>query len=83
MNALSGGALSQMTIAAFGITPFISATIITQILSIFIPSIGKIAKKKTRNDEKKINRLNMSLAFIIAAAESLFFAIGFGEGGLL
>ncbi len=83
MNALSGGALSQMTVAAFGITPLISATIITQILSIFIPSIGKTAKKKTRNDEKRMNSLNMSIAVIIAAAESLFFAIGFGERGLL
>lgn len=38
---------------------------------------------KTRNDEKRMNRLNISIAFVIAAAESLIFAIGFGEGGLL
>lgn len=83
MNILSGSGFSRMTIAAFSVTPFISATIITQLLTICIPKLADLAKQKTRDDEKKMNRLNMFVGCVIALLESFGLAIAFGKQGLL
>ena len=83
MNAMSGGALTRMSIAALGIGPFISATIITQVLTVFVPSLFRLSQKRTRNDEKKMDRINIIIALLIAIAESLVFAVGFAQAGIL
>ena len=44
-DMFSGGALSQMTIFALGIMPYISASIIFQLLTVVIPALGKLAKE--------------------------------------
>ena len=45
LDMFSGGALSRVTIFALGIMPYISASIIMQLLTVVIPSIGKLAKE--------------------------------------
>ena len=44
-DMFSGGALSRVTIFALGIMPYISASIIFQLLTVVIPAIGKLAKE--------------------------------------
>ena len=83
LNIMSGSAFSKMTFAAFGITPFISATIIVQIASIFIPALAELSKRKTIDDKKQMGRLTLLIGSVIAIVESLAFAIGFGQVGLL
>jgi len=46
MDVFSGGALSELTIFALGVMPYISSAIIMQLLTVAIPSIEKLAKKK-------------------------------------
>ena len=49
-DMFSGGALSRVTIFALGIMPYISASIIMQLLTVVIPAIGKLAKEGKRVD---------------------------------
>ncbi|HDH01012.1 MAG TPA: preprotein translocase subunit SecY, partial [Nitrospirae bacterium] len=51
-DIFSGGALSRMTIFALGIMPYISASIILQLLTVVVPAIGKLAKEGEEGRKK-------------------------------
>ncbi len=54
LDIFSGGALSRMTIFALGIMPYISASIILQLLTVVIPHLTKLAKEGERGRKKII-----------------------------
>ncbi len=54
LNVLTGGALSNATIFAMSITPYINASIIIQLLTIAIPALERIAKEGGEEGKKKI-----------------------------
>ena len=56
-NTLSGGAMSQMTVLALGIQPYINASIIVQLLTIAIPALERMAKEQGEEGKKKIERI--------------------------
>ncbi len=74
-DMFSGGALSQMTIFALGIMPYISASIIFQLLTVVIPALGRIAKEGEAG-RKKITRYTRYATVVIAGIQSLGIAIG-------
>ncbi|MCX8030459.1 MAG: preprotein translocase subunit SecY [Thermodesulfovibrionales bacterium] len=74
-DIFSGGALSQMAIFALGIMPYISASIILQLLTVVIPSLGKLAKEGEAG-RKKIIKYTRYGTVIIAAIQSFGIAIG-------
>ena len=74
-DMFSGGALSRVTIFALGIMPYISASIIFQLLTVVIPALGKIAKEGEAG-RKKITRYTRYATVVIAAIQSLGIAIG-------
>ncbi len=74
-DIFSGGALSQMAIFALGIMPYISASIIIQLLTVVIPALGKIAKEGDAG-RKKIIKYTRYGTVGIAAVQSLGIAIG-------
>lgn len=74
-DMFTGGALSQMAIFALGIMPYISASIIFQLLTVVIPALGKIAKEGEAG-RKKIIRYTRYATIVIAAIQSLGMAIG-------
>lgn len=74
-DMFSGGALSQMTIFALGIMPYISASIILQLLTVVIPAIGKLAKEG-ETGRKKIVRYTRYGTVIISAIQSFMIAVG-------
>ena len=51
-NMFSGGALSRFTIFALGIMPYISASIIMQLLTVVVPKLEQLKKKANRAGEK-------------------------------
>ena len=51
-DMFSGGALSRVAIFALGIMPYISASIIFQLLTVVIPAIGKLAKRGRGRQEE-------------------------------
>ncbi len=62
MNTLSGGALGTATLFALGVSPYINASIIIQLLAIVFPKLGEIAK----NDKKKMNFITRIVTMILA-----------------
>lgn len=80
-DMFSGGALSKVTIFALGIMPYISASIIFQLLTVVIPAIGKLAKEGEVG-RKKIVRYTRYATVVIAAIQSFGIAVGIeGMGG--
>ncbi len=74
-DMFSGGALSRVAIFALGIMPYISASIIFQLLTVVIPAIGKLAKEGEAG-RKKITRYTRYATVVISAIQSLGIAIG-------
>lgn len=74
-DIFSGGALSQMAIFALGIMPYISASIIIQLLTVVIPALGKMAKEGEAG-RKKIIKYTRYGTVGIALVQSLGMAIG-------
>ena len=56
-NAMSGSAFSRATVLALGIQPYISASIIIQLLTIAIPALERMAKDEGEAGKKKIERI--------------------------
>jgi len=69
MNTLSGGALATATLFALGVSPYINASIIIQLLAVVFPRLGEIAK----NDKSKMNFITRIVTVIL----SLVTAIGY------
>lgn len=74
-DMFSGGALSKVTIFALGIMPYISASIIFQLLTVVIPAIGKLAKEGEAG-RKKITRYTRYGTVVISAIQSFGIAVG-------
>ncbi len=74
-DMFSGGALSRVTIFALGIMPYISASIIFQLLTVVIPSIGKLAKEGEAG-RKKITRYTRYGTIVISLIQSFGIAVG-------
>jgi preprotein translocase subunit SecY len=74
-DMFSGGALSRVTIFALGIMPYISASIIMQLLTVVIPAIGKLAKEGEAG-RKKITRYTRYGTVVISAIQSFGIAAG-------
>ncbi|HMK50284.1 MAG TPA: preprotein translocase subunit SecY [Thermodesulfovibrionales bacterium] len=82
-DMFSGGALSKVTIFALGIMPYISASIILQLLTVVIPAIGKLAKEGDAG-RKKIVKYTRYGTVVIAAIQSFGIAAGLEgmQGGM-
>lgn len=72
----SGGAFSDFTVFAMGIMPYITASIILQLLTVVVPALEKLAKEGTEGRKKIIQYTRYGtviLALIQAAGTSLYF----------
>jgi preprotein translocase subunit SecY len=76
-NNLTGGSFTKMSIFALSISPYISASIIVQLLTIAIPKLEEL-QKEGEDGRKKIEELTRYMAVGLAVLESLAMAIGFG-----
>jgi preprotein translocase subunit SecY len=74
-DIFSGGALSRVTIFALGIMPYISASIILQLLTVVIPALGRLAKEGEEG-RKKIVRYTRYGTVLISAIQSFGIAVG-------
>ncbi|MBI3620578.1 MAG: preprotein translocase subunit SecY [Nitrospirae bacterium] len=75
LDIFSGGSLSRLTIFALGIMPYISASIILQLLTVVIPSLSKLAKEGEAG-RKRIIRYTRFSTIGIALVQGMFIAIG-------
>lgn len=74
-DMFSGGALSRVTIFALGIMPYISASIIFQLLTVVIPSLGKLAKEG-ESGRKRIVKYTRYATVAIGSIQSFGIAVG-------
>ena len=81
-NAFTGGYFEQMSIFALSITPYITSSIIMQLLTIAIPKLEEM-QKEGEDGRKKIVAITRYLTVVLALIESTAMAVGFGRQGLL
>ncbi len=74
MNMFSGGAISRLTIFALGIMPYISSSIILQLLTAVIPALEKIAKEGEAG-HKKIIQYTRYGTIVLSIIQSFFIAL--------
>ena len=67
MDTLSGGALTNATVFALGVSPYINASIIIQLLAVVFPKLGEIAKE----DKEKMNFITRIVTVILAVVTAL------------
>lgn len=70
LNLLSGGALGQFSIFALSIYPYITSSIIIQLLTIAIPQLEELSKEGEEG-QKKIQYLTKILAVVLAAVQAI------------
>jgi len=75
-NMFSGGALERMSILALGIMPYISASIIMQLLSAVTPSLEQL-KKEGDAGRRKINQYTRYFTVVLASVQALAMAVSF------
>lgn len=81
-NAFTGGSFEQMSVFALSITPYITSSIIIQLLTIAIPKLEEM-QREGEDGRKKIASFTRYLTVALALVESTAMAIGFGRQGLL
>ena len=86
-NLFSGGAMEQLSIFALGIMPYISATIIFQLLTVVVPALEAL-KKEGEQGQKKIQQWSRYATIVLALFQSFLMALAlengqFGEGAVL
>lgn len=74
MNLFSGGAMHRLTIFALGIMPYISSSIIMQLLTVVIPALEKLAKEGEMG-RKKINQYTRYGTIVLSIIQSFFIAL--------
>jgi preprotein translocase subunit SecY len=76
-NALSGGALSRFSIIALGVSPYITASIVVQLLQMDIVPVLSEWAKEGETGKQKINQVTRYAAFGMAFIQALAMSIGF------
>ena len=81
-NTMTGGSFTSMSIFALSITPYITSSIIIQLLTIAIPKLEEM-QREGEDGRKKIAEYTRYLTVGLALVESIAMAVGFGGQGLL
>lgn len=80
LNLMSGGGLKSFSVFALGVGPYITASIITQLLQMDIIPYFKELKEQGATGRQKINRINRYLGIIFAVIQGYFFSYAFLKG---
>ena len=78
MSSVTGGALSQGTLFALGIGPYINASIIMQLLAVGIPALERLSKQGEEG-HKKISQYTRYLTIVLAIVQSVGIIISFAN----
>lgn len=77
LNAVTGSALSNGAFLALGVTPYINASIIVQLLTVGIPALERLSKQG-EDGKEKINMITKIVALVLAIAQGVGIVLGFG-----
>lgn len=82
LNSFTGGSFTQMSIFALNVTPYITSSIIIQLLTIAIPALEEM-QKDGEDGRKKITAITRYVTILLSILESLGLAIGFDRGNYM
>jgi preprotein translocase subunit SecY len=82
LNLFSGGALSQFSLFALGIMPYVTASIIVQLMTVVIPRLSEL-QKEGESGYAKINQYTRYLTVALSAGQALGYAFLFRNQGVL
>ena len=82
LSAFTGGSFERMSLFALSITPYITSSIIMQLLAIAIPKLEEM-QKEGEDGRKKIAAITRYVTIALALIESIAMAVGFGRSGLI
>ena len=81
VNLMNGGALGNFTFFALGISPYINASIILNLLTIAIPALERMAKED--DGREKIERITRIVGVALGAVMALGFVLSMGSGAVV
>ncbi|MCI9246027.1 MAG: preprotein translocase subunit SecY [Clostridia bacterium] len=82
INLISGGAFSRFSIFAMSITPYITASIVIQLLGMVIPSLERLMKEGGEEGRNKINKYTKLLTVILALIEGIGLYLSYKSSGI-
>src|SRR5579862_6806864 len=82
LGFLSGGALQRLSVIAMGITPYINASIIMQLMTVVLPQLEELAKKGGEEGRKKISQYTRWLTIVLGTMQASFMAISMRANGV-
>src|SRR5689334_7148182 len=82
LNLFSGSALARFSVFALGIMPYVTASIILQLMTVVIPSLEQL-QKEGEAGMAKINQYTRYLTIVLAAAQAAGYAYLFHQQGAL
>lgn len=81
LNMLSGGGLESMSIFALGISPYLNASIIMNLLTVAIPALERMAKEE-ENGRKKISAITRFVSIGLAIIQAVGILLGMGANAV-
>ncbi len=82
IDLISGGAFSRFSIFAMTISPYITASIVIQLLAMVIPSLERLTKEGGEEGRKKINRYTKMLTVVLALIEAVGLYLSYKSSGI-
>ena len=82
INIVSGGAFSRLSIFAMSITPYITSSIIVQLLAMVIPSLERLTKEGGEEGRKKVDRITKLISLALALVEAVGIYFSYKTSGL-
>ena len=82
INIISGGAFSRFSIFAMTISPYITASIVIQLLGMVIPALERLAKEGGEEGRQKMNRYTKYLTIVLAIVEGLGIYLSYQSSGI-
>ena len=82
IDLISGGAFSRLSIFAMSISPYITASIVIQLLGMVIPALERLTKEGGEEGRNKINRYTKMLTIVLALIEGLGIYLSYRSSGI-
>ena len=82
IDIISGGAFSRFSLFAMSINPYITASIVIQLLAMVIPSLERLAKEGGETGKEKMNTYTKILTIVLAIVEGLGIYLSYRNSGI-
>ena len=82
IDIISGGAFSRFSVFAMSISPYITASIVIQLLAMIIPALERLTKEGGEEGRKKINRYTKIVTIILALVEATGIYVSYKSTGI-